>query len=56
MTATSDSFSGNFFELIEAQSNTKYCDICKNHLARTADYRHTKSEIQLTSLCKECFI
>ena len=36
---------GDFFRLIEAKTNNKYCDVCSKHFNRTAYYKHIKSNI-----------
>ena len=45
MTATVETYAGNLFRLIEAKSNTKFCDICNGQFIRTAYYREIKSNI-----------
>ena len=44
-----------FFSLIEVESNTEVCDICKGHFTRTTYYRHIQTTDKIATLFKKIF-
>ena len=50
MTTNVQIYDGDFLRQFEAESNTKFCDVCIIHFNRTAFCRYTESNTLLATL------
>ena len=53
MTTAAEIFASDFFRLIEARLNQKFCVVCNRRYNRTAFYRQNKSKIHSSTLNKK---